>query len=399
MPDQAKNVLIGIFVIAASAIMIFLLLFIHPSTGNEGRLLRVRFVDIDKISIGTRVTFGGKPVGEVTDIQELPDVEIERKVVNGYVYTYELTLKVDTGVNVFNVDSIITRTSGLLGERSVAIIPGAPKSGEPVFIVNDEVIYAKETGTVEETLTEFKSLTTKIDITLDNFNNALTKLDEQKFWDNLSGTAANINDITKSLNKPEQWSDILANVHTVTTNLKTSWPKIEDSINNFKSFSSNFQSFSASLNSEKGTVGRLVKNDDLYLRMTALFSKADTVMNDIEHYGILFHLDKHWQRLRARRMNLMQKLSTPQEFRNYFNDELDQIETSLSRVATVLNQYDWQPPYCYYNLLDNPEYKKVFAELLRKVSALEEEVKLYNIQAVDRADAETELINNENCCR
>ena len=63
-------------------------------------------------------------------------------------------------------------------------------------------------------------------------------------------------------------------------------------------------------------------------------------------------------------MNLMQKLSTPQEFHNYFNDELDQIQTSLSRVSMVLSQSQWQPPYCCYNLLDDPEYVKVFAELM-----------------------------------
>lgn len=378
MPDQAKNVLIGIFVLAASAIIIFLLLFIHPTGGNEGRTLRVRFVDIDKISVGTRVTFGGKPVGEVTDIVELPDVETERKVVNGYVYAYELILRVDTGVNVFNVDTVTSRTSGLLGEKSVAIKPGVPKPGEPVFIVNDEIIYAEEVGSVEDTLKEFKTIAQKIDVTLDNINDAFGNLKDNKFWDNVSGVAANINDITKSLNKPQQWSDILANVHDASQNFKT---------------------FTVDLSNDKSTVGRLTKNDDLYLRLTALLSKADTVMNDIQHYGILFHQDKHWQRLRARRMNLMQKISTPQEFRNYFNDELDQIETSVSRVSMILNQYDWQPPYCYYNLLDNPEYRKVFAELMRKVSALEEEIKLYNEQIVDKAERETELIINQDCCR
>ncbi len=399
MPDQAKNILIGLFVVAACAIVVFLILFLHPSVGDQGRLLRVRFADIDKISIGTRVNFAGKPVGEVIDIRELPDVETERKSINGYVYVYELTLRVDTGVNVFNTDTISTHTSGLLGEKSIAITPGIPKSGESIYLVNNDILYATEVGSVEDALKDFKSVAVKVENTLDNINNALTTLQDKKFWENLSGIAANINDITHSLNKPHEWSEILSNIHTVINNLKLSWPKIDHTLNSLFETSSNIKDISSNIKNSKGTIGKLINHDDLYLRLTSLLSKADTTMNDINHYGILFHLDKHWQRLRARRMNLLQKLSTPQEFRNYFNDEIDQIQSSLTRVSMILTQYDWQPPYCYYNLLEDPEYTKVFAELMRRISALEEEIRLYNIQVVDTADTTTELINNYDCIK
>ena len=65
MGDQYKNVMIAFFVIAAIAICTFVLMFIHPSIGDEKKILRARFTDIDKINTGTRVTYGGKPVGEV----------------------------------------------------------------------------------------------------------------------------------------------------------------------------------------------------------------------------------------------------------------------------------------------------------------------------------------------
>jgi phospholipid/cholesterol/gamma-HCH transport system substrate-binding protein len=399
MPDQVKNILIGIFVVAACAIIIFLILFLHPSVGDQGRLLRARFADIDKVSVGTRVNFAGKPVGEVIDIRELPDVEIERKAINGTIYVYELTLRVDTGVNVFNTDTVSSRTSGLLGEKSIAITPGIPKPGETIYYVNQDILYATETGTVEDAIKEFKTIALKVEDVLDSVNDALKNLHEGKFWDNVSGTAKNIHDIIASINKPEQWSEILANVHDVTHDAKASWPKVDEAIAKFSKASDEYGSFFANAGSEKGTVGKLIKHDDLYLRLTALLSKADTTMNDINHYGILFHQDKQWQRLRARRMNLLQKLSTPQEFHNYFNDELDQIQTSLERVSMVLSETNWQPPYCCYNLLDDPEYVKVFAELMRRVTALEEEIRLYNTQVVDVADTKTELIINDDCCR
>ncbi len=376
MPDQAKNMLIGIFVTAACAIVVFVLMFLHPSVGDEGKLIRVRFANIDKISIGTRVTFAGKPVGEVITITELPDAETERKAINGYVYIYELTLRVDTGVAIFNTDEISSRTSGLLGEKSVAIIPRAVKPGEELRRVDEEVIYATESASLEETLKEIQGLSDKVEATLDGFLDALSTLKDKKFWDNLSQTATNINDITTALNDKEKWSDTLTHVHDISKNANSVIEKV---------------------NKGEGTLGKLLVKDDLYLRTTSVMSKAEIIMNDVNHYGILFHLDKGWQRLRARRMNLLQKLSTPQEFRNYFNDEIDLVSTSLERVSMILEQLGCQPAWCCYDLLQNSEFAKVYAELLRRISALEEEVRLYNIQVVDTAVHQTELIDYEYC--
>ena len=47
MIDQTKNMMIGLFVIAACAIITFIILFLHPSVGDEGRVLRVRFANVD----------------------------------------------------------------------------------------------------------------------------------------------------------------------------------------------------------------------------------------------------------------------------------------------------------------------------------------------------------------
>ena len=369
MPDQAKNMLIGIFVTAACAIIIFVMMFLHPSVGDEGKLLHVRFANVDKISLGTRVTFAGKPVGEVIAIAELPDADLERKLINDFVYIYELTLRVDSGVNVFNTDEISSRTSGLLGEKSVAIIPRAAKTGEELRIVNNEIIYATEAASVEDTLKEFKDLSDKLEAALDGIIDALATLHDNKFWENLSATSENMKEITSALNNKDQWVESLANIHKI---------------------SNDTAKVAALIERGEGTIGKIVMNDELYLRLTSLFSKGEVVMNDINHYGILFHTDKGWQRLRARRMNLLQKLSTPMEFRNYFNDEIDNVTTSLERVSSVLEQLEGQSFWGCYDLLQNREFTKVYSELLRRVGSLEEELRMYNQQVVNEAVRETE---------
>lgn len=110
-------------------------------------------------------------------------------------------------------------------------------------------------------------------------------------------------------------------------------------------------------------------------------------MDDVNHYGILFHNDKRWQRLRARRMNLMEKLKTPQEFRNFFNQEVDQVSTSLARVNMVLEKAG-KYPYC----VQDHEFRKVYTELLRRVSSLEDSLEMYNTQIIEPDVQKTELV-------
>lgn len=371
MPDQMKNMLIGIFVVAAAAIVIFVLMFIHPSVGDETQVLRVRFANIDKISVGTRVTFAGKPVGEVVEIRELPEVDTERKSVNGYIYVYELTLRVDSGVRVFNTDQISARSSGLLGDKSVAIIPYPPKPDEELHIVNDEVLYATESGSVEDALKDVKDVGDKLEKALDNINEAFASLQENKFWENLTESATHIRGITAALNQPKLISDSLTNVHKITTN---------------------FNGIATKINTGQGTIGKFINSDDFYVRFVALTNKAETILNDVNHYGVLFHLDKGWQRMRARRLNLMQRLQTPQEFRNFFNDEVDQVSTSIARVSMVLDQMHNLCLTDAYDMMQNPEFVKVYAELIRRVEAIDESIKMYNQQVVDTSLHQTELI-------
>lgn len=396
MADQLKNIMIGIFVLAAVAIIIFALMFLHPSVGDERRVLRVRFVNIDKISVGTRVTFAGKPVGEVAAINELKDAINERKAYNGLIYVYELILHVDSNVNVFNTDEISARTSGLLGEKSVVIIPLPPAPGEPLRIVNDEILFATEVGAVEDTLKEFKALSGKFENTLDSINTLFTEINEQGITEKISHSLQNVSDITDALNQPENLSQSIANVHHLTERALQSWNKVDTLLTDLADMSHNLQMISNDgreiftyVKQGEGSVGRLLMNDQLYLKLNALLSKGETILNDINHYGILFNMDKGWQRLRARRLNLLYTLSSPQEFRNYFNDELDQISTSLTRVYSIVEQTNNDP--CGYALFDNREFQKVYAELLRRITDTEEALKMYNQQLTDINTKKTEL--------
>ncbi len=391
MVDQTKNLLIGIFVIAALGIMIYMILFLHPSMGNNEEILHVRFSNIDKVGVGTRVLFAGRPVGEVTAINEIEDARLQKEIREGEIYIYELTLRLDSGIKVYTSDEIAAKTSGLLGEKSVSITPLPPKPGEKlVLVTTDMIVYATSPPSVDDAIKQFNALANRAQKAMDKVNDDLDMLTKNQFFENLSNIAENLSDVTDALNRPDDITDIVKSTKSLVTGLddiqrklNNSWPKIDSSIDNIKEFT-------ASLNNENSTLGRLTKRDDLYLRTTSVMSKAETLMDDINHYGLLFHNDKNWQRLRARRINLMARLSSPQEFRNFFNDEVDQISTSLARLSMVLKDTtncDYLPILC------SPEFERVFADLLRRVTGLEDNLKLFDQQVVEKREEECEPTN------
>src|SRR5690606_36382408 len=106
----------------------------------------------------------------------------------------------------------------------------------------------------------------------------------------------------------------------------------------------------------------------------SLLSKADTLMNDVNHYGILFQYDKHWQRGRTKKANFLKALDTPKEFRNYFEGEVDAVTTSLGRLTELLERAEGLGEK--KNIIENENFKKQFATLLRSAQSLTDTIKL-----------------------
>lgn len=429
MAASIKNILIGVFVITAIAIIVFMLLFLHPRVGDNAKTLHVRFTDIDKVNIGTRVTFAGHPVGEVVSIREIPTARTERLSVNGDVYVYELELKVDSGVDVFNTDEIMLRTSGLLGERNIEINPRPLTTGEKLKKVENEVLYAAQPASVEDTMKQIGDLSKKFGQVLDDFHNVMGDIQQEAIVKKFGRSAQNILDITDALNQPEKLrqtidnaltfserinhslttlDDSLQNIYSLTDRAHRSWIIFDQTLNNFHDLSQranrswttvdqtlegfhktadNAVVFTEKANDiinytkqGKGTLGQLFVGDDLYLRLKSILHKGEVVMNDVNTYGLTFHLNKRWQRLQGQRLRLLEKLSSPNAFAKYFNEEMDQISSSLCRVSMVLNESECYPQ----SLIYNPEFTQRFAELLRRIENMEETLKMYNEQVIDQ---------------
>lgn len=409
MPASIKTVLIGIFVIIAAGLVVSMLLYIHPSVGDNAKTLRIRFTDVDKIDIGTRVTYAGHPVGEVISIKEIPEARTSRLSYGGDVYVYEVEAKVDSGVDVFNSDEISVRTSGLLGEKNVEINPRPPHPGQPLFKVEDQILYAIPTGTVESALKSFDTLTRKIEETLTEIQTVVDQVKKEEIIQGVGKITKNLVDITHALNKPEKWEETLDNITTLTERANhswntvdstlqnayhlseeanRSWPKVDHALDQIHAAAANANDFTNSAkqiidNTKRGqgTMGHLFVGNDLYLRVKSILSKGETLMDDINRFGLLFQTNKRWQRLEGERRRLVQTLSDPSQFSDYFNNEMGQISSSLSNVSMILNNSDYNEPR---SLLYNPQFTDEYSQLMRNVEGMGDTIKLYNEQLISQ---------------
>jgi len=394
MANSLKNMLIGIFLIGAIAVLVALVMFLRPSVGDERETLFVRFSNINKINIGTRVLFAGKAIGEVTEINQIYHArETQPSDPLGRLYFYQLTLKIDSKVKVYNTDEISIQTSGLLGEKSIGIIPKAPPPGvHPQLLTEKTPYYADSIDPIENTFSRLSDIGQKLEDTVDlvktwieqnsanlsravsSFGSAMDQIDtatreinDQKLIPEIKAGAerftASMSRIDDAIAQMER-DGVFSNVGSVMANLKTS--------------TANFDQVSKEIVNGSGTLGKLLKGDDMYLRMTAILSKADTLMNDVNHYGILFHLNKGWQRTRTKRLNTLNALNTPGDFRQYFQGEIDQINTSMARISMLIDKAQEKPDS--EKVIDNPKFKQDFADLLRHVDEMSDNLRLYNEQ-------------------
>lgn len=432
---------IGIFVCIAALIAAGMLMFLQPQTGDGSKLLKVRFADVGEVSVGTRVTFGGLPVGEVRSITQLTGAREDSEASREEVYIYELELSLDSSITVYSTDEIAIRTTGLLGAKSIAITPkhfpkggkqpreigsnefmlGQPPSGsiEEVFQIMNNLAhkaeialeeftdFMDETGpTLNETMVVAKNLMSNIHGTFDNINESklvdtmkislghfgstmekaskgLDVLDEKNTWDDFASTVNNFRSITDAVNQPDSLEGIVRNIDTLAADfgslsnkISDSWTRVGPILENFEEVSNKTRQMVDDMYAGKGTAGEFLRNDSLYVRATAITSKVDTLLNDINHYGVLFHLDKSWQRTRLKRIKQIDNLRTASQFRNYFEEEMVNINTSLSRVGLLVSEAEDKGHAG--ELIGDKQFTKAFNDLMSQVDDLNKNLKLYS---------------------
>jgi phospholipid/cholesterol/gamma-HCH transport system substrate-binding protein len=281
---------LGVFIIGAVALAAWLLLFLRPSFGDGDTELRVRFTNIERVSVGTRVTYAGKPVGEVVAINEIFDAREHPTNANGDYYFYELVLKVDSSVKIYSFDKIAFTTTGLFGEKSVALIPKAPPSGQHAKEITTDILYASPSGDLEQAISQLAGISGVLETTLKHMDHLVTTIEDPLKQMLVSLTGAT-DQLAPLLNKANQ-ADLIGQVTTTFSKVSGVMQQVLESnlINKLGEGATEFVE-----------IGGRFNDDGLYCQISAVLCELHRLINDINNYGLLFQYNKRWQRKQLQR--------------------------------------------------------------------------------------------------
>jgi len=332
MSDSVKAFWLGCFIIITAILAAWLLLFLHPSVGDCGHKLHVRFSNIQNISIGSRVTFGGKPVGEVIAITQIPHARDLPPDHAGNYYLYELELCVDSSVEVYSYDEIAFSTAGLMGEKSIAILPKAPLPGKPLAQnVTDTILYGRSTDPLQDTLTKLSDVGDVLEQAMQHLNQFLDE-NMQPFHHAVIavGTAADsINDLVQQIDE----NHVLDKVGHAAEALGQTMDHLI-ATHAIENVSETF----AHLARGEGTLGRMLTSDSVYLQLSAVLCRMDTVLKDISEYGLLFQCSSKWRRQQACKMKQIEMMCSPEQALYAFNSQIQDIACSVARIEALMCQ-------------------------------------------------------------
>lgn len=442
MSDRKKNIAIGITFTLGLSLILVGLLFLYPTFGDGSFRFHARFTDIEKVTKGTRVTFAGRPVGHVIAVNIIDrqsDKSHDQQQTGNAVYSYDLLLAIDSKTKVYTSDEVTLSTSGLMGERYVAIIP--KRAPDATLLPTDAVVYATELPSLIDTISQISDVAeqtektvhaigqfieinqdglqksvSSITETIKNFNTLLetansqeliqsTKKSSEVFQETLLSMKASLDEIQKSqviatLSKttdnlqaltqsisPHELSQLITNagqavknVETVSERLTSSWPHVEQTLVNFNKLSQKsslavdeVHNLTQKITTGEGSLGRLLTSDDFYFQTTSALNKVDTLLDDLNRYGILFHLSKGWQRAQKERDTKLGQLKTPEERALFLQEELAKVSTTLQLIKDKTD--DTAPQ-------STQELASSMIAIAEELSQLQQSLKIYSAALV-----------------
>jgi phospholipid/cholesterol/gamma-HCH transport system substrate-binding protein len=359
MKDKMRSTLIGLFVIVGILVLTSILIFLRPSFGDEKFTLRVQFPNVEKINVGTRVTYAGKPVGQVRAVHLIEGAKAT--ALNGVILSYELTLALDSKIHLLSTDRIQSQTSGLLGERTIAIVPQPPTDlTRP--ILNGELICAYITPSMEDSFQSFARIASNAEVMMTQLSNILNVATPE-----INSTLIDVAAASKSF---KQLTEAISNQGTL-DDIKSAAQSAAHAMENFNKIVEH-------VHSGQGSLGRVLMQDDLYLNFSQALARASIVLSDINNYGLLFNYNRTWKSQRVYQMEKISNLSNPKSFEKFWNSQLQTMHINLSQLSTMLEGA--KRKQLNEGSLNFQKFDSSFAKIIREIDQLHEQLCLFREQ-------------------
>lgn len=232
MQTEAK---VGLAVIIGAALLILLLGRVERWTGNaqEGQRIVARFDSVAGLEVKSPVQVAGVQVGEVESI----------RLDNS---TAEATILLHPGVNLYKGTRAAVRSTGLLGEKYLELIPGRPEEG---FVANGATI-SQEEGSGD------------LDVLINQLNAIAA---------DLRAVSASLRGAVGTDEGKQQLVDIVNDLHAFSDSLGDRGPRVL----------ARLESIVEKIDSGAGTFGQLVNDPDVYADLEETLAEVKNVMGRV----------------------------------------------------------------------------------------------------------------------
>lgn len=276
---RLRDVRVGLFVLGAIGVLIFLILNASGDISPFSKKLKVRaqFANGDGLRAGSEVRLAGVRIGKVDRVELLaPQADREAKV--------EVTMSIDSEIDgksatdLIRTDSrAILGSANLLGsDKLINITPGSAV-GNPVpenFLIPP----GKESGSVEALTTSGTELMEQLNKLSVEFTDIATKVNEgegtlgrfvndEAFYNNLNGTIRETQTLIRQIQSGEGTAAKLVNDPAL--------------YNNLNQISLQLNAIATDLRAGRGTAGRLLTDDALYNDMRGTISRFNRSVDEI----------------------------------------------------------------------------------------------------------------------
>ena len=381
LKGKIRTSIIGGFTVLGIGVLVWAIFFFKPKVGDNKNRLTVKFANVESIDVGTRVTYAGRPIGEVIQIDQIINARKKTTDSNGNPYSYQVVLALDSAIEVYSTDTIEIRTSGLLGEKSIAIIPQPINSQEPPKSVIGGAIYAQSGDPLASTLKTVSKAADEISQTMSQVTKILTQNEQavQLAIENLNSTLQEASDLVFQANQ----LDILGTFNRAALDMSKFMNNANLMLDKVKDFNiiektdatiDNLAFITEKIADGKGTLGKLVNDPTLYLEAISTLDRVNQLIYDLNHYGLLFHRNRSWKQAQQARLEKVKTLKTPDAFTEQFQKEMSSINESLDKVNVMIEKADMGDE----EIIDSNEFKKYFYNLLNEVNRLQNLIELYN---------------------
>lgn len=283
---------VGLFFLATILVFGYVWFKVLEFGEMEGFTITSKFRSVEGLPKGAAVQIAGIKVGTVKDIRLDPDTG-KAVVAMEIKEAYRNSIPEDSRVSL--------KTKGLLGDKFVNIEPGKPnarklKPGEELHLVFEPTDTEKVFETVGVAAQDLQELTRgarqqlidqkgfqKVDSMVDNTAAAFKNLNELLVQnkDKIGQTVASADSTFKNLN------DIVSRnrekVNSGIDNMQRFSSDINKTAQRFDKSSQDIEVFTKDLRAGKGTLGRLVKDEDLYRQAQGLMQQVRGLADKIEN--------------------------------------------------------------------------------------------------------------------